>query len=312
MKSDASKSKNTKRVIKQANLRQFIFKKTKSQWDSCSSLVDGDNVSSHNVSIPPDPPQEIATNLGGISVNSFPLEKMGLAGYSIEKDAAFCFVCYLFKHEIEANAGGDAFVNGGFKSWNKPDRFTKYVGGVKSLHNLAYEKYVNLRDEKKKSIVVSFDNVNDVSEKEHVTHNEAISKVTLENAPINCQLIAPQIQKDITNCCAKETTNLIMEELGNDYFAILADDSSDMSQKEQLALCLRYIEGKTGKIVERFIGLVHVGDTTSLSLKNAIVSLLVEHSLSPPKIRGQGYDGASSMKGEIHGLKTLIRQDTPK
>lgn len=296
------------------------------------------------------------TNIGGrlrqFCVSWF--EKWDWLEYSIEKDAAFCFVCYLFKHEIEANPGGDAFVNGGFKSWNKSERFTKHVGGVKSVHNLPYEKYVNLRDGKKKSIIVSFDNVNDVNEKDYVVrlkaslacvryllrqglafrghreseeslnrgnfiellkllkaHNEVISKVTLENAPGNCQLIAPKIQKDIINCCAKETTKLILEEFGDDYFAILADESSDVSQKEQLALCLRYIEGKTGKIVERFIGLVHVGDTTSLSLKNAIVSLLVEHSLSPSKIRGQGYDGASNMKGEIHGLKTLIKQDTP-
>ncbi|XP_042012325.1 zinc finger MYM-type protein 1-like [Salvia splendens] len=41
------------------------------------------------------------------------------------------------------------------------------------------------------------------------------------------------------------------------------------------------------------------------------MTLLVEHSLSPSKIRGQGYDGASNMKGEIHGLKTLIMKDTP-
>ncbi|XP_057803474.1 uncharacterized protein LOC131018783 [Salvia miltiorrhiza] len=41
------------------------------------------------------------------------------------------------------------------------------------------------------------------------------------------------------------------------------------------------------------------------------MSLLVEHSLSPSKIRGQGYDGATNMKGEINGLKTLIMQDTP-
>ena len=41
------------------------------------------------------------------------------------------------------------------------------------------------------------------------------------------------------------------------------------------------------------------------------MSLLVEHSLSPSMIRGQGYDGASNMKGEVNGLKTLIMNDTP-
>ncbi|XP_057803103.1 uncharacterized protein LOC131018393 [Salvia miltiorrhiza] len=124
-------------------------------------------------------------------------------------------------------------------------------------------------------------------------------------------MTSPTIQKDLINCCAKETTKRIIQELGDDYFGILADESSDVSQKEQLALCLRYVDGKTGMIVERFLGLVHVGDTTAMSLKNAIISLLMEHSLSPSKIRGQGYDGASNMKGEINGLKTLIMKDTP-
>ncbi|XP_057526316.1 uncharacterized protein LOC130805556 [Amaranthus tricolor] len=42
------------------------------------------------------------------------------------------------------------------------------------------------------------------------------------------------------------------------------------------------------------------------------MSLLMEHSLSPSMIRGQGYDGASNMRGEINGLKTLIMNDTPR
>ncbi|KAL6572219.1 hypothetical protein OROMI_013177 [Orobanche minor] len=71
------------------------------------------------------------------------------------------------------------------------------------------------------------------------------------------------------------------------------------------------LRAKMGKVVEQFLGLVHVGDTMTLSLRSAIVSLLIEHSLSPSKIRGQGYDGASNMKGEINGLKTLIMEDAP-
>jgi hypothetical protein len=51
-----------------------------------------------------------------------------------------------------------------------------------------------------------------------------------------------------------------MEDLGDDNFAILADESSDVYQKEQLALCLRYVD-KKGKVVERFLGIVHVENT---------------------------------------------------
>ncbi|XP_021749688.1 zinc finger MYM-type protein 1-like [Chenopodium quinoa] len=96
-----------------------------------------------------------------------------------------------------------------------------------------------------------------------------------------------------------------MEELDGGFFAILADESADVSDKEQMALCLRFVN-KKGEVCERFLGTVHVLDTSSLTLKAAIESLLMEHSLTFSQVRGQGYDGASNMQGSIDGLKTLI------
>jgi hypothetical protein len=39
--------------------------------------------------------------------------------YSIEKDAAFCLCCYLFRPDFGKQSGGDTFVTEGFTSWNK-------------------------------------------------------------------------------------------------------------------------------------------------------------------------------------------------
>ncbi|XP_075101836.1 uncharacterized protein LOC142177263 [Nicotiana tabacum] len=66
-----------------------------------------------------------------------------------------------------------------------------------------------------------------------------------------------------------------------------------------------------GQVNEPFIGLIRVHDTSAKSLKEAILSLLMKHSLSPSKIRRQGYDRASNMKGKMNGLKALILQETP-
>jgi hypothetical protein len=66
-----------------------------------------------------------------------------------------------------------------------------------------------------------------------------------------------------------------------------------------------------GRPVEHFLGLAHLEDTTSLSLKEAIQSLLVGQHLTLDQIRGQGYDGASNMRGEIKGLKTLFLKESP-
>ncbi|CAM8884625.1 unnamed protein product [Rhodiola kirilowii] len=86
------------------------------------------------------------------------------------------------------------------------------------------------------------------------------------------------------------------------------DESSDVSYKEQMAVILRFVD-KSGTVKERFIGVIHVKDTSSSSLKNAIDSLFSEHGLSLKSLRGQGYDGASNMKGEFNGLRALISQE---
>ena len=46
-----------------------------------------------------------------------------------------------------------------------------------------------------------------------------------------------------------------------------------------------------------------------MSLKYATECLLCEHNLSLSKLHGQGYDGASNMKGDINGLNTLILKE---
>jgi hypothetical protein len=60
------------------------------------------------------------------------------------------------------------------------------------------------------------------------------------------------------------------------------------------------------ELSERFVGLVHVAETTSAHLKSAIDALLANLKLSLKQVRGQGYDGASNMRGEFNDLQSLI------
>ncbi|XP_021725924.1 zinc finger MYM-type protein 1-like [Chenopodium quinoa] len=259
-------------------------------------------------------PQRQVSGLRRFSVHWF--KKWDWLEYSIEKDAAFCFVCYLFKNEVDSYSGGDAFVDGGLgHGINRKDLRSMLVELtvliillMRNMFLLGQGLAFRGHDESGES----YNRGNFLELLKWLGEKvEEVRQHTLEKAPKNCQMISPSIQKDIINCCAKETTRCIIEEVGDDYFAILADESSDVSQKEQLALVLRFVNRDSGKVMERFLGIVHVGNTTALTLKDAIMSLLVEHSLSPSMIRGQGYDGASNMKGEINGLKTLIMNDTP-
>ncbi|XP_049394561.1 uncharacterized protein LOC125858810 [Solanum stenotomum] len=109
--------------------------------------------------------------------------------------------------------------------------------------------------------------------------------------------------------CKIETVKAIIKNINNDYFALLVDESRDVSRKEQMAICLIYVD-KRGFVMEAFIGLVHSKDTSVLSPKEAIVDVLPHHSLTLSNVRGQCYDGESNMQGDLSGLKTLIRQES--
>ena len=141
-------------------------------------------------------------------------------------------------------------------------------------------------------------------------HNEEIDKAALENAPENHQMTSPDIQKEIANAVVVETINVIIKDIRDSLFAIIVDESCDMSTKEQLAISLCYVD-KLGHVNECFLGNTHVNNTVVMTLKSAIEEVFNKHSLSISILRGQGYDGASNMRDELNGIKTLILKDNP-
>ena len=76
-------------------------------------------------------------------------EKYPWLEYSVSKDAAFCFWCYLFK-PLNANRGGDdVFVKVGFNNWKKAlEKFNDHVGEVHSTHNQSRISFDNFKNQR--------------------------------------------------------------------------------------------------------------------------------------------------------------------
>jgi hypothetical protein len=72
----------------------------------------------------------------------------------------------------------------------------------------------------------------------------------------------------------------------------------------------RFVNQK-GEVLERLLGVENVVDTKSASLKRSLDPMFVKHNLSMSRLRGQGYDGASNMRGELNGLKKLVLDVNP-
>jgi hypothetical protein len=77
---------------------------------------------------------------------------------------------------------------------------------------------------------------------------DEVDRVVLKNAPQNCKMTCHEVQHELINCCAQLTTKLVIEELDGQHFAILADESADVYQNEQLAVCLCYVDKRAEQL----------------------------------------------------------------
>ncbi|PRQ34413.1 putative ribonuclease H-like domain-containing protein [Rosa chinensis] len=139
--------------------------------------------------------------------------------------------------------------------------------------------------------------------------NVDVRKV-LQNAPGNAKYISPLIQKQILNILGNKVRIKNREEVGDAKFCILVDEAVDVSNREQMAIILRFVDCD-GFIRERFFKVLSVADTCSQTLKDKISKVLTQYDLQVENMRGQGYDGASNMRGEFNGLQALFREECP-
>ena len=140
--------------------------------------------------------------------------------------------------------------------------------------------------------------------------NQEIVGIVLENSPQNAKYTSHRIQKKLLNILANRIRAKIRDEVREAKFCILVDEAVDESNKEQMTIILRYVDYK-GFVRERFFQVVSVNDTNASTLKKEICNVLARYDLSIENLRGQGYDGASNMRGEWNGLQALFLKDCP-
>ena len=92
------------------------------------------------------------------------------------------------------------------------------------------------------------------------------------------------------------------------FFSVLADEVS-CRIVEHMPVCLRFVD-KECDIWEEFIGFVKLQRVRAVDIADAIVTTIENLGLSG--LRGQGYDGVSTMSGAKAGVQARIRQQQPK
>ena len=122
----------------------------------------------------------------------------------------------------------------------------------------------------------------------------------------NATMISKTTQEQLIRLCGDYIMDQIIKNVKESkYYSVLADETIDLSTKEQMTIHLRYITSNN-IAEERFIGFIQVTDTTGGTLADVIWNFLVKIGLDPLMLRGQGYDGAYNMSGHIRGVAARI------
>ncbi|KAL6582636.1 hypothetical protein OROMI_004714 [Orobanche minor] len=214
--------------------------------------------------------------------------------YSEYADRAYSFPCYLFKNAPKYRA--DHFVGLVFDDWNNPSRIGSHASATNGSHSDCVHMGQDLMNPNQttKYLLRGGSPFRGHAKSEYSPYrgrflgtinllkesNQDQAKV-LNCAPGNNYMTSHVIHKDLAAACAFEITKKIVSDIGNDVFGVLIDESGDCSTKSKWLLLY------------------------------ALQNLLSLHILSLSSVRGQGYDGASNMRGRYGGMKTLIQNENP-
>ena len=119
------------------------------------------------------------------------------------------------------------------------------------------------------------------------------------------KFMSPDIQNEILFIMAQFIQREIAQEISGKWFTIMVDETTDLSNTEQMVFCLRYVDEKL-EVHEEFIGLYSLESTTSESIISTIKDILLRMNLRIENCRGQCYDGASSMSGQVSGVAKQV------
>ena len=98
--------------------------------------------------------------------------------------------------------------------------------------------------------------------------------------------------------------------LSQQWFALLADETRDISNREQLVLCIRWVS-ESYEIHEDVVGLIQLENTTAETIHKALKSSMISLGFLLENCRGQGYDGASNFQGHISGVCKRLQDEYP-
>ena len=121
-----------------------------------------------------------------------------------------------------------------------------------------------------------------------------------------------EVQNEIIKLMAVHCLRKVSDSLQQSPFlTIMIDETTDISNCEQVTVVFRRIDEEFN-VFEDFLGLYHVTSIGAESLTEVIKDTLLRLNISINKLRGQCYDGCSTMSGTKTGVAKRITNEEPR
>lgn len=138
-------------------------------------------------------------------------------------------------------------------------------------------------------------------------------KSFLDSAPVNASYTSNMVLEQYVLAISKWIEDPLLNSLSaSDMFTLMADESTDISTIEEMSICARWVTA-AGNVEEHFLGLVSLKSCNAETISTELIAFLKLKKIQANKMRGQGYDGASTMSGKKNGVQQRMRvQCSPK
>ena len=122
-----------------------------------------------------------------------------------------------------------------------------------------------------------------------------------------------QHQNELIDMMANHALRLKLSEIHQSmFFGLMADEYTDVSNREQVSICLHWVNSKEFNVHEDFIGFYEVDNIQNTTIVQAITDAPIRLNLPILRCRGQNHDGASNMMGKKSGVAAEIIKIEPK
>jgi hypothetical protein len=263
--------------------------------------------------------------------------------YNTDVDAAFCYICRTAADKFHHQPHEIIFTTAGFKNWKKAfetfrqhERSASHVRAatihISRLKNTTIiDKVVEQKGKEKQEalkclhmILASVcylarqglairnkDQQEDGNLSQLLRFQAEVSPCLRDWLKRKTTWTDWTIQNELMERVSMNILRTVLTSMKNKYFVIIADETSDISRVEQLVVVIRHVSDDL-EVKEDLLGLYSMSKCDSASIFAALEDVLLRCALSADNLRGQAYDGASTMKGEINGVAARFLEKQPR